>query len=228
MEIDDLRVANSEFTLEVWDSIRKEILSAFPSGRARYEDFVSVVIQTMRGIKGEAFTIQLGHLLDRVAVDVLEETERGTDDEASMSALERDGDLGERTLPLPLLFAILSLALNCNVKDRVQILFEAARMTNGSGDAGEEGGTLASEEDVIKMVEHLQHTCQLAPDAQIVYGDQKYPVQQYQKGTAAELVAGAKKTMGEEGIKDFTGDNGDKYDVTDFHRLLRTKSVCAW
>lgn len=242
LEIDDLRVANSELTVEVWDDIVGEVGGAFPDGRASYQDFVSVVVQTMRRLKGNAFTVQLGHYLDRVVVELLDDMEEADAAKAKQgaepSALDAAADAGsgDRTrkdLPLSLLLTVLSLALNAGVNDRVKALFDVMKRYSVEDDTGD----TVSEDDVVRMVGYLQQTCQLVPDAQIVYGEMKYPVQQYRRGNATELVAGGSKIMAEEGTKGEAGekegdggggDDACTYDMTEFQRLLRTKSVCAW
>eukprot|EP00566_Odontella_aurita_P014994 CAMPEP_0113549954 /NCGR_PEP_ID=MMETSP0015_2-20120614/13720_1 /TAXON_ID=2838 /ORGANISM="Odontella" /LENGTH=350 /DNA_ID=CAMNT_0000450721 /DNA_START=268 /DNA_END=1321 /DNA_ORIENTATION=- /assembly_acc=CAM_ASM_000160 len=227
LEIDDLRVANSELTPTVWREIANEAHATFPSGRATYEEFVGVVRQVMMRLKGDAFTVQLGHFLDRVAIGVLENSDssvlgKGEDN----PTLKTDGAYilkTEKALPLSLLFTILLLCLNSNVKDRVKVLFEVMKHYSVEDAEGK-----VSEEDVVRMVAYLQQTCQLVPDAQIVFSDVKYPVQQYRRGNPRELVAGANKTMVEDGTKDSSDDNAGRYDEAEFHQLLRTKSVCAW
>ena len=82
LEIDDLRLANQDFTIEVWEAIIRELREAFPSddrrrgggeGRAvTYPEFLSVVTRAMGGVGGEGFTIQFGHLVDRVVIAELE------------------------------------------------------------------------------------------------------------------------------------------------------------
>ena len=240
LEIDDLRVANSLLTVEVFERIMQDCYEAFPSGRASYEDFVSVVMTTMRRLKGEAFTVQLGHLIDRVAIAAIErevelESEIVGGGTATSAGSPEHIDSVKKQLPLPLLFAVLSLTLHGDVSDRVRLLFEAMEHDNSaSGRSGGEEGTV-SEADIIKMVDYLQRTCQLVPDAQIVQTETKYPVQGYRRGTPAELVGCAKKLMADDGLWDEEtrkggGGGGDdvRYDRSDFHRVLRTKQVCAW
>ena len=225
LELDDLRVANSELTSEVMEEILDEVCAAFPSGRATYLEFVSVVIQKMNKMKGEAFTIQLGHIVDRVAIAAIAD---GDD------VIEISGDAGEKyfagsssnttkaELPLPLLVAMISLALRSTVSDRVRMLFDVMHRTSSCSEEGK-----VNEADVVNMVGYLQRTSQLVPDAQIVATDVKYPAQEYRKGTPAELVSCAKVLMEEEGFGDPESDDG-KFDRDEFHRILRTKQVCAW
>ena len=230
LEIDDLRVANSELTVEVYEKIMTDVYAAFPGGLASYEDFVSVVMTTMRGLKGEAFTIQLGHLIDRVAIAAIEkeaELEKQNEGAIGGSSASDVSKLGsdpiKRQLPLPLLFTILSLALHSDVTNRVRLLFSALQKDSASAEEG-----MVTEADIIRMVSYLQTTCQLVPDAQIVQTDTKYPVQTYREGSPAELVGCAKKLMEDDGLlRDETKDAG-RYDISDFHRILRTKQICAW
>ena len=229
LEIDDLRVANSELTVEVYERIMADVYSAFPGGRASYEDFVSVVMTTMRGLKGKEFTIQLGHLIDRVAIAAIEkesELEKqieGAIGGSASDASEMGGDPTKRQLPLPLLFTVLSLALQSDATNRVRLLFDALQ----KGSTSSEEGTV-TEADIVKMVDYLQRSCQLVPDAQIVQTETKYPVQTYREGTPAELVGCAKKLMEDDGLLREEVKDAGRYDIVDFHRILRTKQVCAW
>mmetsp|Transcript_13572 Transcript_13572/g.38869 ORF Transcript_13572/g.38869 Transcript_13572/m.38869 type:complete len:405 (-) Transcript_13572:366-1580(-) len=235
LEIDDLRVANSELTVEVYERIMADVYAAFPGGRASYEDFVSVVMTTMKGLKGEAFTIQIGHLIDRVAIAAIEkEAELEKQNEGAVGSSASDAsEMGgvssigsnplKRQLPLPLLFTTLSLALQSDVTSRVRLLFDALQKDSASAEEG-----TVTEADIIKIVDYLQRTCQLVPDAQIVQTETKYPVQTYREGSPAELVGCAKKLMEDDGLlREETRDAG-RYDIVDFHRILRSKQVCAW
>ena len=201
LEIEDLRVANSELTVEVYEKIMADVYAAFPSGQASYEDFVSVVMTTMRGLKGEAFTIQLGHLIDRVAIAAiekeaeLEKQNEGAIGGSASDASELGSDPIKRQLPLPLLFTVLSLALQSDVTNRVRLLFSALQKDSASAEEG-----MVTEADIIRMVSYLQTTCQLVPDAQIVQTETKYPVQTYREGSPAELVGCAKKLMEDDGL----------------------------
>ena len=61
MEIDDLRVANSELVPQIFQQIMQELNQAFPTGKAPYQDFVKSVRTTMATLKGPVVTIELGH-----------------------------------------------------------------------------------------------------------------------------------------------------------------------
>lgn len=148
-EIDDLRAANSDLTKDVFESIVNGIIeeySARGSGnginqKVDYREFVSIVMKIMKGIKGEGFTIQLSHLLDRVIISLLQKQKlEGTNtnstmniqdttnfatDDASMSSFTHDNknDDDDGKIELSLLLVALGLCLNSSIRDRVNILF---------------------------------------------------------------------------------------------------------
>jgi hypothetical protein len=164
MEVDDLRVANSELTLDVFEAILQDLYGSAPSVyttgdddnsysaadsssaysgnrsaprlRMTYSEFVTSVRRTMIRLKGDAFTIQLGHLLDRVVVSMLRhyaapsKTTTGT---ATLSGFGGDsreeedfnhwqGAGEEPELPLSLWLTVLSLALNSTIDERIKLL----------------------------------------------------------------------------------------------------------
>jgi hypothetical protein len=80
IELDDVRVANSELVPEVFYQIQQFVLSSASAGSHAQEDdglmmtypeFVKHVRTAMMHMKGDAFTIQLAHVLDRVAAAVV-------------------------------------------------------------------------------------------------------------------------------------------------------------
>mmetsp|Transcript_9740 Transcript_9740/g.22193 ORF Transcript_9740/g.22193 Transcript_9740/m.22193 type:complete len:165 (+) Transcript_9740:257-751(+) len=81
---------------------------------------------------------------------------------------------------------------------------------NNNGGAASGAVALASVRDVVG---HLQETCQLPPDTQIVPTDRKIPAQEWRRATPDDMVPG-------------TGGGG--VDLVEFAAILRTKSVCAW
>jgi hypothetical protein len=164
LEIDDLRTANSELTPEVFRDIMKDLYVKFPNGRACYNDFVMCVRTTMKQMKGDSFTIEFGHLMDRVV----------------MAALTKRSKTEQDEVELAFLLAALSLALDSSVKERIEILYEAMQQTETDGQP--------TVQDVLDMVGYLQDTCQLVPSSQVVKSDQKYPTQQYHQGSPSELI----------------------------------------
>lgn len=162
LEIDDLRIANSELTLAVYRKILQDLLQNYPSKTLTYNDFVKSVRTTMSGLKGDAFTIELGHLIDRVVV----------------AALQQHGQTTEDPQPMAFWFTVLSLALAAPVPDRIQALYEVLKV------AEDERVTLTS---VRAMVGFLQDTSQLAPDSQVIESGHKYPVQHYDRASSGDL-----------------------------------------
>ncbi|KAL9184660.1 hypothetical protein ACHAXT_012630 [Thalassiosira profunda] len=226
LEIDDLRSANSDFTVEVWERIAEGVRKEF-AGRegVTYPEFLSAVVRLMKEEKGEGFTIQLGHLVDRVVIAELERTYGGNTDGA--------GSLMKRELPLPFLFAALSLALNSTVADRIRILYECL-----PSDRSPQGILYTAQcdtertvpgEQVSQMIDHLQRTCQLVPEAQIVETNSKVPFQSYRVGTGDELTKRAREGHGgKKGSDGVTREAEGPVSLEDFHAILRSRTVCAW
>lgn len=224
-EIDDLRTANDQMSPEVFRNIYSSLRDSHGwtlSQKVDYTLFVSGVRHVMKEMKGDAFTIQLGHLLDRVVADI---TEKIGKEEVNTSC--------EEGLEFSLLLTALSLAMNGPIRDRVEILYDILK--NGKNDNDDLGGMSADnkspsvkENDVIQMVKYLQQTCQLVPDAQIVESDVKYPAQQYKIGSPLELVRIGKEMKKEEISSDVLASGDSEWTCDDLHHLLRSKSVCAW
>mmetsp|Transcript_23645 Transcript_23645/g.50609 ORF Transcript_23645/g.50609 Transcript_23645/m.50609 type:complete len:413 (-) Transcript_23645:70-1308(-) len=226
LEIDDLRLSNSDFTIEIWEKIAREIQNDF-HGRSKvtYPEFLTVVTRAMRDAKGEGFTVQLGHLVDRV---VIAELERMGGEEDNDDAIHGEGGaLLNKELPLTFLFASLSLALYSTVADRVRVLFEA--MSNDADAAPALDATTVPGERVSEMVGHLQNTCQLIPGAQVVETNSKVPYQSYRVGTGDELTRRAREGYGgKKGNAGVTSDAEGPVSLEDFHAILKSRTVCAW
>ena len=226
LEIDDLRCANSDFTLDVWNIIVREIKNEFISRgitSLTYPQFLSLVMKTMKDMKGEGFTIQMGHLMDRVVIAELDrrrENAEGTE----------TGD----ELPISFLLTTLSLSLNSSVADRIQVLYDTMLIGNemNNNNTIAENNTnsnVASKEQVEKMIQNLQSTCQLVPDAQIVETNSKVPYQSFRVGTGQELTQRARQGYGgKKGSQGVTKDASGPVTVEDFHAILKSRTVCAW
>ena len=232
LEIDDLRVANTDFTIEVWDRIVREIKSGFGSERdsVTYPEFLTVVMRVMTEMKGEGFTIQFGHLVDRVVIAELERLGKN-EEEGGEGVLGVNDDeqqkvlLQQQALPLPFLYATLSLALHSTVADRVRVLYETmpSEMDTSSGEIKVSG------EEVDQMIQHLQNTCQLVPEAQIVETNSKVPYQTYRVGTGDELTKRAREGFGgKKGSAGVTREKEGPVTLDDFYAILKTRTVCAW
>jgi hypothetical protein len=85
VEIEDLRIANSELTPEVFRQIIKDLDQQYSHGSISYQEFILSVRTTMSHLKGGAFTIELGHLIDRVVAAVLKEHKKSADEEMPMA-----------------------------------------------------------------------------------------------------------------------------------------------
>jgi hypothetical protein len=222
VEIEELRVANQKnANLSSWHAFRTMVGSvvvmnyekAACSGddndeqqqqqkqqppEMTYSEFVQAVRRSMKQMNGdnEDTTIELGHMLDRVV----------------LGAMARHGKTTRDSMPLTFWFTVLSLALHSSVPERIQALYDVLLQTTTTTQ-GREQVTI---DRVREMVGYMQDTCQLVPDCQIVPTEgKKYPVQQYECGTAKQLVQ-------------WDGSSRDAVDVEAFAAILRSKSVCAW
>jgi hypothetical protein len=162
VEIDELRIANSELTTEVFRTIAKDVRERFPHGNCSYVEFIKAVRRTMIQLKGEAFTIELGHQIDRVVAEILLKNKK-TDEEE---------------LPLSLWLVTITLALNSSVADRLRILYEVLEAEDKP----------VRFHQIPILVGYLQDTCQLPPDTQPVPTETSFPTQQWEKGTPEQLV----------------------------------------
>lgn len=199
MEIDELRIANSELTSEVFHNIVAEVKGQFPSGQCTYSDFIKTVRTVMARMKGPAFTVELGYSLDRVVVQMLQKHKKSSEDEQ----------------PVTLWLTVLTLALNSSVPDRIRALYgalQAEQEGRGDENGGEDSVTFGS---MLRMVGYLQDTCQLPADTQVIPTETKYPTQQWTIGTPNDLVP-------------WEGTDSDVIDVDAFASVLRSRSVCAW
>jgi hypothetical protein len=167
LEIDDLRIANSELTVPVFRDIMKELTERFTDHQSvTYSDFIAAVRRTMIAMKGDNFTIELGHLLDRVV----------------LGSLKKHGHTSDEPQPLAFWLTVLSLALSTPAVERIQILYEVLQ------EVGDRDNSTVTVANVQEIVGYLQDTCQLVPDTQVTMTDRKYPVQQYECGVAKQLV----------------------------------------
>jgi len=242
LEIEDLRCANSDFDVHVWNAIVEEIKNEFVArgvGSMTYPQFLSVVVRVMKDVKGEGFTVQMGHLLDRVVIAELARRRREGND---------DGQEGSDELSLSFLLASLSLALNSSVADRIRVLYDSMLIGNemnsssspslslsedeqssSNNNSNNNNNNNASKEQVEDMIQNLQSTCQLVPDAQIVETNSKVPYQTFRVGTGSELTRRAREGYGgKKGSVGVTRDPDGAVTLEDFHAILKSRTVCAW
>ena len=168
VEVDDLRFANPFLSVSVFRSLIADVRQAYPSGQATYVDVVKTVRQLLQS-KHKIPTIELGHLLDRVALQVAEEKQTTSNEPQSVT----------------LWLVLLSLAMNVPVPDRIRVLYEILETDNTDGDSSSPVTLLK----VRDLVGYLQSTSQLVLDTQVIPTEsQKYPFQAYHRGTPDELV----------------------------------------
>lgn len=228
MELDDLRLANSALDPETFRAILQKVYQAFPDGTCSYDEFVRCVRRTMAQLKGDAFTVELGHLVDRLMVQVL--SKRKVSEESNSDSINNTN------MPVSLFLTVLTMALYSETKDRIRVLYEILQhqeaiqkqqqqspsfVGDSTDISSSNDGTSApvvSIDQVRAMVGYLQDSCQLPPDTQIVPTETKYPTQQWKRGTPKELVPWQQSG----------GKQDDLIDLYTFATILRSKSVCAW
>ena len=107
---------------------------------------------------------------------------------------------------MPLLFwlVILSMALHLSLNDRISILYEAIEINDYA----------VTYLHMQEMISYLQVSSQLVPDSQVVMSDQKYPTQQYHRGTPSELIK-------------WSGNDNNPIDIEAFAEILRSNAASA-
>jgi hypothetical protein len=221
LEISDLRDANSDFfTLEVWEAIVQEFGQNGHVDRVTYGQFMNTVLTVLKRKVGEGATVQFGHLMDRVVVKELERRQQ------QQQKVEAGNDNVE--VPLSFLLTALSLAMNSTIADRVKALYNVMVLSDKGNAIDDTSATeqKVSMQRVEEMVQHLQSTCQLVPDAQIVPTVSNIPYQMYRVGDGAELTKRACEGLG------LVGEDGRggaaAVDLEDWYAILKSRSVCAW
>lgn len=241
-ELEEFREANSDLTL----GTMRELLSIYYKEHARrsdygpgytssYKEFVATIRKVMATKfpkQGESFTIQMGHYLDRIVVDIVERRA-----EKSASVVENNEEL-----PVALLFTAMISAMNGTVSDRIQILHELLLIEEQQQEVGfginDQSSSITSVNDAITansvaltrvrdMVGYLQETWQLPPDTQIVPTDRKYPTQLWSRATPEDMLPDSSETSENENNTEGSGEI-EIVDLVDFAAILRRKSVCAW
>jgi len=282
-EINDLRNSNvwldrsaMEYLIQTFSNT-SEKFNSIPAvdGKLSYEEFVAYTLRAMKEYSKETTSsttlstvtatptpsIQLGHLLDRVVLSILNQKESKNKQQhqndifnKNTSSLSSSSTPNDQQLPIQLLLVILSLAMNSSILDRVDVLFQIMSLNQSqynnflndvtqSSQNSSDQALLVKEIQIMSMIDYLQQTSQLVPDAQIVESDVKYPYQKYKIASPLELVHYGKLSKKEELKPDVwdkvsnvdmaNKENDHKYQESvwtcdDFHHLLRSRSVCAW
>jgi hypothetical protein len=265
IELDELRIANTEFTPQVFFQVQQYVLehtnsastTADPDENSNpsktnmakktmtYPKFVLLVRTAMKQLKGEAFTIQYGHVLDRVILAALLKYETvhpnkevASDTEAVDTTFtdtsNRTSLIDKVEKPIEFWFTVLSLALYCAPKERIQALHNVFYQCSDPQES-ESDCPKISMQNVVQLIGYLQDTCQLVPDAQIIMTNHKYPLQEYVVGTPAQLIdhhlfdhkEDSKDTKGKT-TNDANIATGDNITVDMLSDILSSRSVCAW
>jgi hypothetical protein len=270
IELDELRFANSNgLSVVQYNTVVERAISELQqlqhqsspsplSEELSYPDFVqlvrSILVQSNTEGSPDHHTLQLGHLLDRVALDVitrktqqqLQQQER--QQQQNNNSCEWEGEEKDGTMPLQFWLVLLSLAVYGSPTDRIQILHELLQRANNiNANDGDGGGsdhnttttTTASATPgmtVSDLVGYLQQTCQLVPDAQIVATSRQYPLQEYVLAEPWQLVERADVPTNHlllvvNADDSSSNDNNNKTlcpTIDEFAAILRSKSVCAW
>jgi hypothetical protein len=277
LELDDVRVANSglvQLNIKAFQQVMELVQSQLETTsedacyRMTYPQFVSAVRTALLTIHAKeppsftdtsasevAVTVQLGHILDRIALSMLWKQEPPP----QQHALETNRLLNTVSLPLAQWWTLLSLAMDVMPRQRIPILLQAIVIQSSSM-----GGTETDEfsleatptanrtnddvtvsyEQVVELVSYLQASCQLAPDAQIVADpSRQYPLQRYTIGTPHQLVDLALTTMATTTTTSSSNaattasttaqhpelqHEARLFDCQALEAILTSKSVCAW
>ena len=223
VEIDELRIANDELTKDIYCRVAQRIYRSSNASTMTYGKFLYLVKDEMAKVgKGEEFTIQLGHILDRVVFSALKFSDitnalhvgvEGTKDNNSNDSVE---------LPVPFFLTVYSLAMNASADDRIDALFDIMKHY---GEKYEErrNDDLINEENVKKLVSYLQASCQLPPETQVVEKpDAKYPIQQYERASAENLLERAKENLWKD------KEHSNTFSLEEVRDILCSPAVCAW
>eukprot|EP00815_Leptocylindrus_aporus_P011601 CAMPEP_0116058536 /NCGR_PEP_ID=MMETSP0322-20121206/5253_1 /TAXON_ID=163516 /ORGANISM="Leptocylindrus danicus var. apora, Strain B651" /LENGTH=340 /DNA_ID=CAMNT_0003542733 /DNA_START=169 /DNA_END=1188 /DNA_ORIENTATION=+ len=219
LEIDDLRIANDELTPDIFRRVIDRSFASARNGTMTYSAFVIVVRDEMKKIgKGEEFTIQLGHLLDRVVFAALNFFDKEIEHNDKRVNLNVSS---ERELPVSFLLTVYSLALNCCVDERINILFDVLEREEKARIGGYLPGKSLPEDVVLNIIQYFQLSCQLPPQTQVMpIPDAKYPVQTYRRAGPKDMI---EKYREGNGSSDTSG-----YNLEDFRKIICSPEVCAW
>ncbi len=263
IELDDLRIANTELTPSVFYEIIQHIIDQTPTitttdaeqhdrlsssvMRMTYPKFIQLVRTAMIKMNGEAFTIQCGHIIDRLVLaalikydkcsndppntgssnmdDILDGTTTGTDDKRNQTLIDKI------EMPIEFWLTVLSLALYSSAKERIEILHSVFHQFS-LPPTTESTSPKITMSQVIQLIGYLQDTCQLVPDAQIIMTSHKYPLQEYIVGAPEQMIDHQQWDVKADENKVTTIDTksfkGHNITVDMLSDILSSRSVCAW
>jgi len=157
-ELEDLMYLNRSFSVDTYAAITQSLSTAFPLGRASYDEFVAHVQGYLES------PLKSGHLLDRVVLN---------------RAVEEED--------VRFLMTLLALAMETDtLEDRARSLFSVFSQggnSNADGDllhtVDSKMSKILSKDNVIKSIEYLHVTQQIPVEKKIIKTDREYPVQTY-------------------------------------------------
>jgi len=244
-EINEIRFSSQGFTRELFEQVTREAHARFPSGHARYEDYVLFVKKVLHD-QNPSCQMGGGHLLDRIV---------------------QQHEHFHKTKELPLLFllTLTNLGMQAPAVDRADTLFSAATTMSSitattttttttttakeeKEEAKDEEKETLSEEQANTIVLHLAQTCQIPSEKQVKETGVQYPFKTFRIKTAQEMVQGfldekdkaaqeaAKKANTEQQTKQVQVQQQQQQQQQqqrsltrqEFRELIVSSYVCAW
>jgi hypothetical protein len=183
IEVNEVRFRGQGLTLGLYDALVLKVPRQYPTGLATYSSFVDFALQEAKQKSG--FVIISGHILDRIVFKHV----------AKLGEAEQGGEAFEASVPLPtpFLLTMLNMTVQAAPLQRAQSLFEVARIIDALKDTTNtdvdslRGQATISVDAATQIIAHLADSCQLPGEKQVMMY-QQYPVRQYRKKTAAEIV----------------------------------------
>jgi len=241
MEVNEIRFANTDFTADIYNEIVITLYKQFASNTTElnYEEFVPAVMTFLEGNKlKHGLTMQYGHLLDRVVYNLMETKNKQNESGGGFSTVDRstvDVSSVDYEKPQSLLFfmVLLSLCINSTPAERLdslhKLLVVDAEANNGNGNGGRNGDgdeKKAPLETIKKLVTHLQTTCQLPPEIQVIETGVRYPFVEHKRATGGELVGEALEGLGWKEGEDAKVRTDYGVTLGDFVKMLKSRGIC--
>jgi len=157
-DLEELMYLNRHFNVDTYADITQSLSTAFPLGRASYNDFVVHVQGYLES------PLKVGHLLDRVVLN---------------RAVEEED--------IRLLMTLLALAMETDsLEDRARSLFSVFSQGGGRNADGMLSPNIEcntarqlSKDEVIDSIEYLHATQQIPVEKKVIKTAREYPVQTY-------------------------------------------------
>ena len=174
--------------------------------------------------KGDEFTVQFGHLLDRVIFSAKDYFDK--DDENSEWRVNIKSFMDENNeIPIAFLLTVYSLALNSSVDQRIELLYEVMKHDTVIRTGNDYQNGQLDAESTKRLISYLQISCQLPTETQVIEKpNSKYPIQQYIRASAEDLFDRASEDI----IDKHTSESNKVFSLEEFSNILCAPSVCAW